>query len=351
MSLKDEIFEQPTVLRRLIETQWPIVQAVAQEIKERQASNRHIDYVFLTARGTSDHAGLYAKYLWGAYNRLPAALAAPSLFSVYERPPRLHNALVVGISQSGQSPDIVSVMREAQHQGAPTLSITNAPDSPLAQASDWVIDASAGPELAVAASKSYTAQLAAVAMLSVALSDEGHARYDELQHVPQWVAQVLEADARIAQLAERYRYMTQCVILGRGYNYATAYEWALKLKELTYTVAVPYSSADFQHGPVAMVYQGFPVLAVMPAGAVFDDLFALVERLKTVHQVELLVLSNHAKALALADRAIALPDALPEWLSPLVAIVPGQLFCYHLTKAKGFDTENPRMLSKVTKTA
>jgi glutamine---fructose-6-phosphate transaminase (isomerizing) len=117
--------------------------------------------------------------------------------------------------------------------------------------------------------------------------------------VPEAMAQVLKADARIAEIAERYRYMAQCVILGRGYNYATAYEWALKLKELTYTVAAPYSSADFQHGPVAMVTQGFPVFAVMPKGAVFDDLFALVEQLKTVHEVELLVLSNSDKALAL----------------------------------------------------
>ena len=350
MSLRDEIFEQPAVLQRLIETQWPTVRAIAAEIKDLQTTDRRIDYVFLTARGTSDHAGLYAKYLWGAHNRLPVALAAPSLFSVYERPPRLDRALVVGISQSGQSPDIISVLAEAQRQGAPTLSITNAPESPLAQVSDWVIDASAGPELAVAASKSYTAQLAAIALLSTALDDEGERRFDALCRVPEALRWVLEANTQIARIAERYRYMTQCVILGRGYNYATAYEWALKLKELTYTVAAPYSSADFQHGPVAMVSQGFPVFAVMPEGAVFADLFDLVEQLKTLHQVELLVLSNSDKALALADRAIALPDELPEWLSPLVAIVPGQLFCYHLTKAKGFDTENPRMLSKVTKT-
>ncbi len=161
---------------------------------------------------------------------------------------------------------------------------------------------------------------------------------------------VLEADDQIQRIAERYRYMNQCVVLGRGYNYATAYEWALKLKELTYVVTAPYSSADFQHGPIAMVAQGFPVFAVMPDGEVFGDLMELVTTLKTAYKVELLVISNHDRALALADRAIPLPDGLPEWLSPLVAIVPGQLFCYHLTRAKGFDTENPRMLSKVTRT-
>ena len=350
MSLKDEIFEQPTVVQRLVDTQWPKIQAIANEIRQRRTGEERIDYVFLTARGTSDHAGLYAKYLWGAHNQLPIALAAPSLFSIYRRPPRLDHALVVGISQSGQSPDIISVLTEARRQGAPTLAITNSPESPLAEASDWVIDAYAGPELAVAATKSYTAQLAAIAMLSVALDDEDGKRFAALQEAAHYLEWMLELDAQIQQIAERYRYMSQCVVLGRGYNYATAYEWALKLKELTYTVAAPYSSADFQHGPVAMVAQGFPVFAVMPKGAVFDDLIELVTRLKTVHQVELLVLSNHDSALAAADRAIALPDDLPEWLTPLVAIVPAQLFCYHLTRAKGFDTESPRMLSKVTKT-
>ena len=346
MGLRDEIFEQPDVLRRLISGQWSNIQRIAQALRSRE-----INYIFLTARGTSDHAGLYAKYLWAAANQLPIALAAPSLFSIYERPPRLDNTLVVGISQSGQSPDIVSVMTEGRRQGAPTLAITNAPDSPLAETSDWVIDVCAGPELAVAATKSYTAELAAIALLSVAMNEGDGARLAALQRVPDAVDRILALDGDIATIAERYRYMRQCVVLGRGYNYATAYEWALKLKELTYTVAAPYSSADFQHGPVAMVAQGFPVLSLMPSGAVFDDLMVLMKRLKHDHQVELLVLSNEEAALILADRAVPLPADLPEWLSPLVSIVPAQLFCYHLTRAKGFDTEQPRMLSKVTKTA
>jgi glucosamine--fructose-6-phosphate aminotransferase (isomerizing) len=345
MTLRDEIFEQPAVIRRLMAEQGANIRQIASKIRARE-----IDTIFLTARGTSDHAGLYAKYLWGSYNRLPIALAAPSLFSIYKAPPRLRRSLVVGISQSGQSPDIVSVMAEARRQGAPTLAITNAPDSPLAETSDWVIDVCAGPERAVAATKSYTAQLAAIALLSIALGDEDDARLAELQRVPDYVERMLALDDDIRFIAERYRYMTQCVVLGRGYNYATAYEWALKLKELTYAVAAPYSSADFQHGPVAMVAQGFPVLAVMPQGAVFGHLYDLMAQLKEKHQVELLVLSNHKKALNLADRAVALPDGLPEWLSPIVAIVPGQLFCYDLTRAKGFDTESPRMLSKVTRT-
>jgi glucosamine--fructose-6-phosphate aminotransferase (isomerizing) len=346
MGLKEEILEQPAVLRHLVDMQAPVVKAIAEEIKARS-----IDTVFLTARGTSDNAGLYAKYLWGAYNGLPIALAAPSLFSIYKRPPKLNRALVVGISQSGQSPDIVSVVEEARRQGQLTLAITNAPDSPLAETSDYVIDVCAGPERAVAATKSYTAQLMAVALLSVALEEiSGEARWATLREVPGWVESMLALDADIRWMAERYRYMTQCVILGRGYNYATAYEWALKLKELTYTVAGPYSSADFQHGPIAMVAQGFPVFAAAPDGAVFPHMLKLLKELKEAYEVELLALSNRDEVLDLADTRVKLPASMPEWVSPLVSIVPAQLLCYHLTRAKGFSTETPRRLSKVTKT-
>jgi glucosamine--fructose-6-phosphate aminotransferase (isomerizing) len=140
------------------------------------------------------------------------------------------------------------------------------------------------------------------------------------------------------------------VVIGRGYNYATANEWALKLKELAYVVAEPYSSADFQHGPIAIVTPGFPILAVLPRGAVFEDAYGLLSGLVEEHGAELVVASNDATALGLARTPLPLPADLPEWLSPLVGIVPAQLFCYHLTRAKGYDTETPRGLLKVTRT-
>jgi len=344
MSLRSEILEQPDVLVRLLEGRWPHIREVAKTIRQHG-----IEYVFLAARGTSDHAGLYAKYLWGAYNRLPIALAAPSLFSMYGMPPRLDHALVLGISQSGQSPDIVSVVSEGKRQGALTLAITNDPGSPLAEAAAMTLHIDAGEERAVAATKTYTAQLMAVALLSVALGDD-HQRYAALQRVPSYIRQVLELEETIARVAERYRYMEQCVVIGRGYNYTTAFEWALKLKELAYVVAEPYSSADFRHGPIAIVGQGFPVLAVTPGGAVFADLLALLERLKNEHQVELLVISDAQPALSLSHTPLALPAGIPEWLTPLVSIVPAQLFSFYVTRAKGYDTEAPRGLSKVTMT-
>ena len=344
MGLRKEIFEQPETLQRLLDTQTARIEHIARAIRQRD-----VDYVFLAARGTSDHAGLYAKYLWGILNQLPMALAAPSLFTVYGRPPALKNSLVVGISQSGQSPDIVSVVAEGRRQSAPTLAITNDPDSPLAQAAEFVIDIGAGTEEAVAATKTYTAQLLAIAMLSAALNEDAD-RMAALRRAPEWVAQALALDGTIERVAERYRYMEQCVVLGRGYNYATAFEWSLKLKELAYVVAEPYSSADFQHGPIAIVGRGFPVLAVAPSGAVYADMLALLRRLVGEHQAELLVISDEEEALALGRTSLRLPGGVPEWLNPVVSIVPAQLFCYHLTRAKGYDPEAPRGLSKVTLT-
>ncbi len=343
MGLSDEIHEQPAALARLLERQTAPVGRLAASLR-----GRGIDFVFVAARGTSDNAARYAKYLWGACNGLPVALAAPSLFTSYGRPPALRHALVVAISQSGRSPDIVAVLEEARRQGAPSLAIVNDAASPLARAADAVVDVCAGPEEAVAATKTYTAQLLAIAMLSAALGEDQE-RQAELRRLPDVVLEVLSLEDRIAAAAERYRFMQHCVVLGRGYNYATAFEWALKLKELAYVIAEPYSSADFQHGPVALVDRGFPVLAVAPGGAVFVEMQALLSRLVREKQVELLAVSDRDEALALAHTPLRLPP-MPEWATPLVSIVAAQLFSYHVTRAKGFDTEAPRGLNKVTLT-
>jgi glutamine---fructose-6-phosphate transaminase (isomerizing) len=344
MTLRIEIFEQAEVLARLLDGQMEQIESIARQIQRVSPA-----YVFLAARGTSDNAGRYANYLWGSMNGLPVALATPSLFTYYQRPPQLKGALVVGISQSGQSPDIVSVLQEGRRQGCPTLAITNEPGSPLAQTADFVVDIQAGVEKAVAATKTYTAELMTVAMLSVALNNDASNRQD-LFRVPGWVEQVLSLDEQIARLAERYRYMNQCVVIGRGYNYATAFEWSLKLKELTYVVADPYSPADFQHGPIAMVESGFPVMAVAHSGKIFEDIVGLLEHLRHDLRAELMVISDRPQALQIAQSPLALPAGMPEWLSPLVAIIPAQLFAFHLTGIKGYDTEKPRQIHKVTET-
>ena len=344
MTLQSEIHEQPERLNALLENQRKAFEKIAETIRQRD-----IRWVFLAARGTSDNAGRYANYLLGAQNGLPLALATPSLFTYYNKPPQLNDALVVAISQSGQSPDIISVLAEGQKQGCLTLAITNAPASPLAKAADLVMDIQAGPEKAVAATKTYTSELMAVAMLSAALAGK-KASWKELVKVPGWVEKVLKQDAPIAHMAERYRYMSQCVVLGRGFNYCTAFEWALKLKELSYVVAEAYSSADFRHGPIAMVEGGFPVLAVAPNGMVFDTMLDMIGRLRHEQSAEMVVISDEKRALSLAQSPILLPPGIPEWLTPIVSIVPAQLFACHLTNAKGYDPEKPRTIVKVTET-
>ncbi len=344
MTLHSEIYEQPALLANLLSTQRKKIEDIAQAIRTRDPQ-----FVFLAARGTSDNAGRYANYLWGAKNSLPMALATPSLFTYYQQPPKIKNALVVGISQSGQSPDIVSVLEEGKKQGNLTLAITNESDSPLAKNADFVLDIQAGDEKAVAATKTYTSQLMTIAMLSAAMSGE-EAHWDELAQIAEWASSALNQDSKIAQAAQRYRYMQQCVVLGRGYNYATAFEWALKLKELTYVAAEPYSSADFKHGPVAMVESGFPVFAISPKGKVFDSMQNMLKHLKNDLRAELVLVSNSLAALELAENAIPIPENIPEWLSPIIGIIPAQLFAYHLTLAKGYNPEEPRTIQKVTET-
>lgn len=343
MRLRTEIFEQPLVLAGLIERETEGVQEIAAAIRARQ-----VEYVLIAARGTSDNAARYGQYLLGAYNRLPVGLATPSLFSVYHEPPRLVHGLIVGISQSGQSPDIVAVLAEGRRQGAPTLAITNDADSPLAEQADFVLPLHAGEERAVAATKTYTAQLASLALLSCALGDDP-SRLDALRAAPQAVERVLEGEERLARAAERYRYMQRCVVLGRGYNYATAFEIALKLKELNYLDAEPYSSADFMHGPIAVVGSGFPAMVAAPSGKMFGTMRDFTLELKS-RGAELLIISDRQDLLAEAVTPLPLPDGMPEWLSPIVAVVPGQLFAMHLTRVKGHDPDQPQGLQKVTLT-
>ncbi len=342
MPLHDEILEQPDILAGLINTQKENIEGIVNAIGSPKS-------IFIAARGTSDNAARYAKYVWGSYNQVPVTLATPSLFSIYHKPPNLSGMLVIGISQSGESPDLLAVIEEANRQGCNTLAITNQKDSPLAIQSDFLIDIQAGAELSVAATKSYSAQLGVITMLSAAWNKSDN-QWKEIQQVPGFMAQALEVETDISTFASRYRYMDQCVVLGRGYNYATAFEWSLKLKELTYVVAQPYSSADFLHGPIALVSEGFPVFAIAPQGEVFDDMAKLLTDLKNNRQADLFLISDNQTLLELADCPIPIPIGIPEWLTPIIGILPAQLFSYHLTRIKGINPDAPRGLTKVTRT-
>jgi len=339
--LEQEIQSQPEVLARLLDREMRHITQIAAQLPP-------FDYVLIAARGSSDHAATYAKYVWTSLAGYPVALAAPSLLTMYRAVPRLASALVVGISQSGQSPDILAVLEEGKRQGRPTLAITNDGVSPLAALADHVIELHAGAEQSIAATKTYTAQLAVMAMFAAALSGDAR-NMDALQQLPAAIETTLQLSASIAQQVERYRYMDRCIVIGRGYNYATSFELALKLKELTYVMAISYSSADFRHGPIATIESGLPVFMVMPAGATFADMLELAQELRR-RGAELLVISESEEALALARTALPLPPGIPEWFSPLTAIIPGQLVALRLALSKGLKPDVPRGLQKVTRT-
>jgi len=338
-----EIYEQPEVVGRLLAEEQGSTAELARAVRARG-----IDHVLIAARGTSDNAARYAQYVLGAINRLPVGLAAPSLFTIYHSPPRFGRALVLGISQSGKSPDIVSVLAEAQQQGALTAAITNEPGSDLAAVADVVVALHAGEERAVAATKTYTAELAAIALFSASLRDDP-ALKEALAEAPKHMSDTLALQGDIGSMAERYRYMASCVTVGRGYNYSTAFELALKLKEMTYAVVEPYSSADFLHGPVALISSGFPVIVIAPSGKMLPELIGFMAMVKA-SSAELLVISDAQDALDMGRVVMRLPAGVPEWLSPLTAILPGQLFAMHLANARDLDPDQPRALHKVTET-
>ena len=340
-SLEQEIYSQPGVIARLLSMEMEHVQRIV-------AALPPFDYVLIAARGSSDHAATYAQYIWPALTGYPVALATPSLHTLYHAAPRLANALVIGISQSGQSPDIVAVLEEGKRQGRPTLAITNDGNSPLAAIADHVIELHAGFERSVAATKTYTTELAVMALFAAAWSGNQQ-HVDDIAGLPAALEATLRGAADIARQAERYRYMDRCVVVGRGYNYATSFELALKLKELTYVMATAYSSADFRHGPIATIEAGLPTILIMPQDAAFPDMLDLATDMQK-REAELLIISDAGQALALAKTPLPIASSVPPWLSPITAIVPGQLLALHLALAKGYDPDVPRGLQKVTRT-
>ena len=344
MALIDEIREQPEVVARLLREAEPEIAVICDAIRAAAPS-----HVVIAARGTSDHAALYAQYALGVFAGMSVGLATPSVFSLYGAAPDLSRALVVGLSQSGASPDVVGVIRSARSQGALTLAITNTPGSDMAEAAAYHLDLRAGPERAVAATKTYTATLVVLAMLTAGLSSaESPAN---LSGLPEALAVVLGVEDEVRRIAADQVSMDRCIVLGRGFHYATAREWSLKLKELSYVMADPYSSADFMHGPLALVEAGFPMLVVAPRGAAFDDLATAVDRVGDELAARLLIISDDEAMRGRGTWSVPLPASLPEWLMPIVSIVPGQLHAMHLTMAKGRDPEQPRSIRKVTRTS
>lgn len=330
-----EIGEQPLVMERLLGARTAIAE-VARAVRARNPR-----FVLFVARGSSDHAATYAKYLVETRLGLPAGLFSPSTVTLYDARIDLRDVLVIAVSQSGGSPDLVEPITRARASGAVTVAITNAPASPLARAAELSIDLDAGEEQAVAATKTYVAELLTLFLFVEALADRRGEAADDL---PDRARRLLGREQEVELLATRYRFADPIVTTARGYAYTTALEAALKLSETSYVVAHAFSSADLLHGPLAMIDHGFPVIAIAPVGRAREAMRAVLERLDA-RGADRLVIGDAT----LGGLSFAL-DPVPEVVAPLLAILPLQQLAFHLARARGVDPDAPRGLEKVTRT-
>jgi glucosamine--fructose-6-phosphate aminotransferase (isomerizing) len=335
--LERELREQPAALARLLERQGQHADELAALLRRRD-----VRYLLIASRGSSSNAARYAQYLLGRASRVPVAFATPSLYTLYEQPPRLDGALVVGISQSGESPDVKAVVDEARRQGRPTIALTNKPGSPLALAAEAVLPLEAGDERSVAATKTYLNSLGAIALLFAASTRDEQARR-ELELIPAQVEAQLEQSLLDVADTDRYRSIAGGTVVGRGINYGSAFEIALKIRELSGLLFEAWSAADLMHGPVAAIAPGWPVIAVAPRGPALESMQAVIDGL-AARGANLFVIGEAE------DAALRLVPSVPEWLSPLVTVIPGQLVALRLAELRGGDVDHPHGLQKVTLT-
>ena len=333
-----EIHEQPEVLSKILDEGWGAVRSVARTLR-----TEGFRFVMLAARGTSDNAALYAKYLFEVRLGVPTALASPSTFTLYESEMNLEGVLVIGISQSGASKDVLETIRRARELGAATLSVTNNEDSPLAEASEAHLWLRAGKEESVAATKTYTAELLLLYLLIAALDGTSEPE-PPVKQLPQRTRRMLETGW---EGTSRYRYAEYMTVVSRGYNFATAKEAALKLMETTYVVAEAFSEADLRHGPMAMIGQDFPVVLIVPPGKTRPSMDSLARSLAS-RGAELLVIGESPDLIREVPAGCLVPLSFPEVLSPIPYALPIQLLAHEIAELKGVDPDAPRGLSKVT---
>ncbi len=340
----EEIRQQPEALERTLRTQLKRIERFKRLIAKRRPR-----LVVLAARGTSDNAALFGRYLLEITTGIPVSLAAPSIYTLYGARIDFRGALVVAVSQSGESTDTNLVVSQARQQGALTVGITNEASSSLAKLAEHVFFVRAGKEKSVAATKTYTGQVLMLYLLAYALGAK--LRPDDLARIPERVHLALRTEREIAALSERYRFMDHCVVVGRGLNYANAFEFSLKLMETCYVVAERFSSADFLHGPIAMVEPNFPVFVFAPTGVTSPPVLEAIAKLKAL-DAETVVITDAGNALAAgaATRVIRLPQRMRELYTPIPYIIPAQIFAASLADQKGLNPDHPRTLTKVTLT-
>lgn len=334
-----EIAEQPAVLERLKRDAAPAAAEIATVLRARAPR-----FVLFVARGTSGQAALYGKYLVEIQHSLPCGMVSPSTFTTYHSRPDLRDVLVIAVSQSGGSPDLVRTIEVARTLGASTLAVTNTADSDLARASELQLDVIAGAEKSVTATKSYSAELLGLWLVVQAWRGAGTGPAAGL---PDAVAGHLARHPEVAAIADRYRFADRMVITGRGFSYPTAGEAAMKLMETCYLPAQAFTGSDLLHGPVAMIGRDHPAIAIVPNGAAGRAMTPVLARLAT-NNADLLLLRGDECA-HVGTVSYRLPT-LREDLSPIADIVPLQLLALEMALSRGNDPDAPRGLAKVTRT-
>lgn len=338
-----EIMQEPKIIENCLALNQKTIGEIVARLKEKAVNN-----VIIAARGTSNHAGIYGKYLIEIKKGIPVSLAAPSVFTLYEKNVKMDNSLVIAISQSGRAADALEVIRSAKKQGAPTVAITNFENSPLAMESEFHLFCGAGEEKSVAATKTFMAQIYLLAQLVAAWSGDENFK-KELAGIPALLIKTLESAESIKNVVNYYRFMEECFILARGVNYAVALEASLKIQETCYVRARGYATSDFHHGPFAMVGEHMPVIVYAPKGESLKDNKEMLEKLKKAG-ADLLVISNDPETLAMGNRSIQICDIENDLITPFINAAVAQVFACSLSVLRGLNPDAPRGLSKVTYT-
>jgi glucosamine--fructose-6-phosphate aminotransferase (isomerizing) len=333
-----EIEEVPVVLERLITKERDHVQAIANRIKEYNPT-----FAVLAGRGSSDNACVYGQYVLELLADLPCSLSTGSIYTLYKNPPHISQALVIGVSQSGETDDVCETIKIADQEGSITVGITNNTESALYKlTADNAIYMQAEKEQSVCATKSFTASLAVFLMLAHALSGKALTASDMTNPVKQILAQQEE----ITSLAQRYTLASNVVVLGTGLSYSAALEMALKLKEACYVSAWGMSSVDFLHGPVAIVNHMSPIIILAPSDETLPVSINVIERVKQVG-AHVMVVSDSEQALKLGDISFQIPNMV-NFLYPFAEVTFAQLFAFYLARLRNINPDAPRYLSKVT---
>lgn len=338
-----EIMEQPVALERCYEKNLPIIHEIVNAV-----IGKDIKQIVIAARGTSDHAAVYGKYVIELLLGIPVSLAASSIFTIYQGKMNFNNCLVIGISQSGKAADVLEVLRSSKSNGAITVGITNNSESEIALESEFFLNCEAGVEKSVAATKTFSTQLFLLASLAAEWADNKDVK-NEIYQMPEKIAQVFDVAGTIESKVERYRFMNECFVLARGINYAVSLEAALKIQETTYVRAKAFATSDFQHGPIAMIEPDIPVIVFAPDGPSLKDVGSMVEKLHN-ENIETIVVTNNKKIIEMGTTAFVIPDTSNDIISPFYNVIVAQMFACRLALCKGLNPDSPRGLKKVTVT-